>query len=69
MKREPAREETPVAVVAQRLISVVVSVLVGAVRVSSTCCMVGALVHFEGDSFGGPVAMRLRVGGSWSTVG
>ena len=23
----------------------------------------------EGDPFGGPVAMRLGVGGSWSTVG
>ena len=25
--------------------------------------------HREGDPFGGPVAMRLGVGGSWSTVG
>jgi hypothetical protein len=25
--------------------------------------------YLEGDPFGGPVAMRLGVGGSWSTVG
>lgn len=28
-----------------------------------------ALPSSEGDPFGGPVAMRLGVGGSWSTVG
>jgi DNA-binding NarL/FixJ family response regulator len=27
-----------------------------------------ALGRIEGDPFGGPVAMRLGVGGSWSTV-
>jgi hypothetical protein len=28
----------------------------------------GVIIVFEGDPFGGPVAMRLGVGGSWSTV-
>ena len=29
----------------------------------------GRVISDEGDPFGGPVAMRLGVGGSWSTVG
>ena len=35
---------------------------------SSTRVAIAVIGEIEGDPFGGPVAMRLGVGGSWSTV-
>ncbi|MBU8809816.1 DUF1348 family protein [Mycolicibacterium goodii] len=36
---------------------------------SATTGSAGVHCEYEGDPFGGPVAMRLGGGGSWSTVG